>query len=480
MESGPLWWAICAFVFLLQAVLVFRHEPFVDEWQALQIAVQSPDMAILLENLTYEGHPPLWHLFLRAIAVLAGPYLALPVAALVLGFATQYLILFRSPFPRHLRLLIALSEFVLFEFNTVSRSYTLGVMLVFLAVALWDRRRLFWIAIVLLPLTDFLFGVISVFIVWFRWRERDIWWPGAAAWVVAGVFAAWTVLPAPDVVPVYRPSDHDITGLIVWMARVSAVMLPYQVGDHGPQWDMPLPVAASMILWLPFIAICFVQTRGRFEDRVAIFAFLGLLLVFFVALYALMNRHVMLVGILLIVLQWRAVKQGHDLHLLFRAWLWIIAAMGLVTAGIALSRPFDTAPQAARKIRQLGLSEAHWAVYPAQHGQGISAMTGIRFEKIGRDCMQDVIRWDRRMEFDDTGELSAWLVQRSAKQGTFYFLGSSALPPSSVIRELARVPAGYDGKRYFLYRIGDGEREFADRLPACLPEMRALTDRPAI
>jgi hypothetical protein len=44
------------------------HIHWFDKWQALLIAVQSPDIAELLENLRYEGHPPLWHLLLRGIA----------------------------------------------------------------------------------------------------------------------------------------------------------------------------------------------------------------------------------------------------------------------------------------------------------------------------------------------------------------------------------------------------------------------------
>lgn len=474
------WWLACAGVFVLQAVLVFQHEPFVDEWQALQIAVQSPDMAVLLQNLRYEGHPPLWHLVLRGLAALAGPYLALPLAALLLGFTTQYLILFKSPFSRQLRLLIALSEFVLFEYNTVSRSYTLGVALVFLCMALWDRRKLLWLAIALLPLVDFLFGVMSLAFVWLRWRERRLWWPGIAVWVVASLFAAWTVLPAPDVVPVYRASPHEVYAVVIWMARLSVVMLPFQGEFLAPQWDGRLPLLPSLTLWLPFVAMCWLQTRKRIAHRVVIFGFLFLLLAFFVLFYALMNRHVMLAAVLLIALAWRDWRNGQPPHPLFRAWLWIAAAMGLVTSGIALLRPFDTAPQVARKIGELGLGDAHWAVYPVQHGQGISAMTGLRFERLGAECMMDVIRWNERLEFASQAELARFVVDRSAVEGTFHLLVSTPLPAGPHIAELARIGSGYDGKQYYLYRIGDGTRPFSRRLSLCLPEMGPLSDRPLI
>lgn len=474
------WWLACLGVFALQAVLVFQHEPFVDEWQALQIAVQSPDMAVLLHNLTYEGHPPLWHLVLRGLAALAGPYLALPLAALLLGFGTQYLILFKSPFARHQRLLIALSEFILFEYNTISRSYTLGVAVVFLCMALWGRRKLLWLAIALLPLVDFLFGVISLAFAWLLWRERKVWWPGVAVWIVASLFAAWTVLPAPDVVPVYPPSPHDFGSVAIWMARLSVVMLPFQGDFLAPQWDGRLPLALSLTLWLPFLAMCWLQTRDRIEHRLAMFGFLLLLLVFFLAFYALMNRHVMLAAVLLIALAWRSVKEGRALHPLFRGWLWIAAVMGLVTSAIALSRPFDVAPQVAKKIGELELGDAHWAVYSVQHGQGISAMTGMRFERLGAECMMDVIRWDKRREFANRVELARFVVDRSLAEGTFHLLVSTPLPADPLIVELARFGGGYDGKEYYLYRIGDGARAFGRRLPLCLPEMSPLSEEPLI
>lgn len=479
-RAQPLWyWLACAAVFALQGWLIARHDFFVDEWQALQIAVQSPDLAALFASLRYEGHPPAWYLLLRVLAAIAGAYAALGLASFVLGFLTQWLILFASPFARPLRLLAALSEFILFEYNVVSRGHTLGVALTFLAMALW-RRRWVWLPIVLLPMVDFLFGVFSVIFVALLWRERRLWWPGAALWLAAGLLAAWSIVPAADMVPVYVPSPGGALMVQVWLMRVSSVLVPWQGEFGAPLWNAPLAAEFALSLWAGFVAVCWFQTRGRWPDRLAMFGFLGITLLFTVELYALMNRHVMLAGVLLIALAWRAADEGVRPHPLFAAWLAIAAAAGLATSGVALTRPFDTAPEAARRIRALGLGEEHWAAYPGQHAQGIAALTGMQFERMGNDCMEDMIRWDRRREFASPAALADAVLARAAQAGTFHLLTSVPLPARTGLAELARIGAGYDGKAYFLYRVGDGRRVFAQKLPRCVPGLRLLSAEPLI
>ena len=478
-ENPVSWGLMIAAAAALQVTLIATHTYFIDEWQALQIAVQSPDMAMLLENLTYEGHPLLWYLFLRALAALFGPYAALPLASLICGLATQYLVLFKSPFPRWARLMIVLSAFLLFEYSTISRCYALGVMLMFLTVALWENRRWVWLPIVLLPQTDFLFGVFSVMFAFMCWRDGNRWPAGVLLWLASGLFATWTVLPPDDIQTAYAPAQFGLDGIIVWLGRISSMLLPYQ-GISGPRWDDPLPIPFAMTMWLPFLVIVWDQTRGRALDRVMMASFLALLLLFILFIAPLMNRHTMLGAVLFMVLVWRARDQGHFLSAGFKVWLIAIAVCGLAAAGIVLSRPFDTAPQAARQVRELGLADQHWTTYPTQHAQSISALTGIQFERLGSDCMQDFIRWNERLGLNSPEEITAWLIPHAERHGTFYHLSSMSLPTGPVVQELTRIGAGYDGKRYYLYRIGDGTRMYDRELPRCVPGMNPLTDEPMI
>ena len=138
--ANPAWVPCVCGVVVLQIALILHHEPFVDEWQALQIAVQSPDLASMLANLRYEGHPPLWYLLLRGLAMVVGPQAALPAASLIFALASQCLILFRAPFPRWLRLaLVVLRLLVLLLVATVFHHRLQGC-----AAWLWGGGRAAW------------------------------------------------------------------------------------------------------------------------------------------------------------------------------------------------------------------------------------------------------------------------------------------------------------------------------------------------
>lgn len=464
------WPAAVAAVFLLQALLIFRHQPFVDEWQALQIAVQSPDFGSLLANLRYEGHPPLWYLLLRAVSDVVGPHQALAATNLGLALTIQGLILFRSPFPRWLRLLMAVSEPILFEYGTVSRSYTLGVMLTFWAMAAWNTRRQVWLPLMLLPAVDFLFGVITVALLLLRFGERRVWWPGVAAWAVVGLFAAWTVIPAPDFIPVYKHALNPLQNWTLLLLQLSVVAVPLQWNAHGPAWSAIPPFAPFLVLWAAFAWLCWDQTRKRPLDRIAVAGFFVVLMAFY-AFYELGNRQLMLLGVLLIALQWRRSLAGEELRKPFIVWLAVGAACGLVTAAVGLTMPFDTADRAARRIRELDLADKHWVSASAQHAQGISAQTGILFQGVGQQCVSDFIRWNFPHTIDNARKLAAWSDDEAKRYGGFYLVSEVALPSTVSSVELAAIPAGFDGKEYFLYRIAPQLPEDRRKLPRCVPGM---------
>ena len=469
---GRLGWPLAVgAVFFLQILLILHHQPFVDEWQALQIAVQSPDFSSLIANLRYEGHPLLWYLVLRAVSDIVGPHNALMVTSLGLALTTQGLILFRSPFPRWLRLLIALSEPILFEYGTVSRSYTLGVMLTFWAMAAWKSRRQVWLPLALMPGVEFFFGVISMALLLVRWGDRRIWWPGAIAWAAIGVFAAWAVIPAADFIPVYKAAPNPLQNAVLLVLQLSIVAVPFQWGAHGPLWNSVPPFGPFLVLWIAFAALCWHQTRGRALDRVAVLGFFLVLLAFY-AFYELGNRHLMLLGVLLIALQWRRSLEGEEIRRPFVAWLAVGAACGLVTAAVGLAMPFDTADRAVSKIRELDLTDKHWVAASAQHGQGISAMSGILFQGAGQECLSDFIRWNFPRTIDDADKLGAWSVAESRRYGRFYLVSEVALPGAVPAVELAHIPAGYDGKAYFIYEVAPNRPDDQRKLPRCVPGMR--------
>ncbi|MDD3798469.1 MAG: hypothetical protein PHE36_04740 [Novosphingobium sp.] len=466
------WWTACALILFLQTALILGHWPWPDEYQAVQLAVQAPKFATLLDWLHYEGHPPLWYMLLRGLAHVVEPLDTLWLAALLLAIPAQCLILFAGPFTRMERLLIALSEFVLFDFLTISRSTTLGTMLLLFAMAVW-RKRWVWLAIALLPLCDFLFGAISGIFLLLKSREKALWWPGVAVWLVSSALAVWSVWPAPDTVSALVPRGI-VAGSALWLQQMSGLLIPFQ-GGVAPQWNSPVQPIAG-VAWIGFLALCWVDMRGEPFHRLMLFGFIGLTLAFSVAVYPLGLRHLMLIALLLILLTWHAREKGLAPSAAFRLWLAVAAISGIATATIAFTKPFDTAHLAIAEIRRQGLEDKHWMIFPDWRVSGLAAQSGMRFEQIEQHCMLDFVRWDHRTTLLDPERLTDHLRNEIERHGRSYLVSDMKITtvPLDVLAPLATIPAGYDGLSYYLHVVGPGAAEKTVNLSDCVPDKHPL------
>jgi hypothetical protein len=465
-------WAIAgAALAALQLALIFTHDPWLDEYQAIQLAVQAPDVPTMLDWLRYEGHPPLWYFLLRALSYLMDPLWALPTAAALCAMVTQGCILFASPFRRIERLLIVGSQFVLFEHLTVSRSLSLGAAALFTAMALW-RSRALWVAIAILPLCDFLFGVMSLALVALKFRERDLWWPGVVLWIAGGALSAWSVIPASDAIPALV-SKSPLIEMSFWSWAMGNLLVPLQ-GPILPQWNDAPVVLVAPWGWAAFIYFAWGQTDRDKWHRVILMALIALTLVFSMTVYRLSTRHLMLIALALILLTWRERADGARLRAGFQLWIAIAAACGLFTAILNLAWPFDRAPEVSRRIAEMGLEGEHWVVFPVNRAQGISAQAGIDFEQTERKCMQSFVKWDNRTQLKSKRAFVEYFRREAAEHGRGYLLSDMRLTnvPADVLKPLLFVPRGYDGQAFYVYVIGPNAQKRHVRLPPCVPGRR--------
>lgn len=475
LTRPSVWAGAIALLAVLQTWLIVTHAPWLDEWQALQIAVQSPTIHDLFVNLSYEGHPAPWYFLLRGLAaVLPDPLMALPAAALLLAAVAQATILTAAPFSRSERLLLSLSQFVLFEFLTLSRSLTLGATVVLLAAALWRRPRAAWFAIAFLPQCDFLFGVIAVAMVFLRWRERRLWWPGVALFIATGLFAAWTVRPAPDMMPALHALPIA-NGIGVWLARVATIGVPLQWYGGALAWDATAPALLLPIGGVLFYAVVRNELSAHRDHLVVFLGFVALTFVFSVAVYPLATRHLFMIALLLIALVWMRVASGGAAPgTLFRAWLVVSAACGLASAGISAVMPFDTAASAAKIIRERGLVDKQWFAFRDSRGQGVAAINGMTFQPVGRDCAEDFIRWNFYGDLT-AAEVRGQLHDFAQVHGRYYILADVPLEHiAPFAHRFAGIPAGYDGFAFYLYEVGAGRPDAPRTTKRCNGPTRRL------
>lgn len=120
---------------------ISRHAMWRDEVRALTIALNGDDLVAMLKGLHGEGHPALWYLLLRGAHAVFDRVEVLSAVAFVVGLVTVALLIFRSPFPRPLVLLMITSHALLFEYVVMARNYGISALFLFAIAACYPARR---------------------------------------------------------------------------------------------------------------------------------------------------------------------------------------------------------------------------------------------------------------------------------------------------------------------------------------------------
>ena len=147
--SGPLRFAlmITGGFFLLALIGMLTHEMWRDEHQAWLVARDASSLSGLLDNMNYEGNPALWHFFLFLITRVTHDPVFMQVFHLLV--ATGFIFIFNryAPLSNLHKILFSFGYFPLYEYAVISRSYSLGILLVFAVCALYKNRATKYILI---------------------------------------------------------------------------------------------------------------------------------------------------------------------------------------------------------------------------------------------------------------------------------------------------------------------------------------------
>jgi hypothetical protein len=132
-------WGTLVFYAALVAFAIPYHEPWVDEAQAWQLARNLSLTSLFKTFIRYEGSPGLWHFLLWMLVRMHVSYAGLHWICGAVATAAMGLLLFRSPFPRYLKLTLPFTYFFLFQYAVVARNYVLAPLLLFLAAMAWRK-----------------------------------------------------------------------------------------------------------------------------------------------------------------------------------------------------------------------------------------------------------------------------------------------------------------------------------------------------
>ncbi len=248
----PEWGTLFAYAALLAFAIPY-HEPWVDEAQAWQLARNLSLRSLFETYIRYEGSPGLWHFLLWILIRIHVSYAGLHWICGAIATAAAWLFLFRSPFPRYLKLSLPFTYFLFFQYAIVARNYVLAPLLLFLAAIAWRKSPLVLaltlglLANVSLHAAVISGGLAVVYLIdWIREREskskgeRRRFLLYACLLVAFYGFAIWTAWPPRDLI---LSSIRGQSSIYLLRAVFSLVWPACQ------PWIVSVPFWIAMALW---------------------------------------------------------------------------------------------------------------------------------------------------------------------------------------------------------------------------------------
>ena len=136
------WNIIITFIYAIVTfiITIFFHEKWRDEAQAWLIA-RDLDLFGIIKQMSYEGHPPLWHLILAPFAKLGFPYITESIISWAIMVVTVWIFLNKSPFKKEIQILIILIAPFIYLYPTIARNYCLIPLALVLIATYYPQRK---------------------------------------------------------------------------------------------------------------------------------------------------------------------------------------------------------------------------------------------------------------------------------------------------------------------------------------------------
>ena len=253
----------------LGIVGVLNHDIWLDEAHHWLFARDSLTPTELIANMRYDGHPILWNLMLFGITRLSQNVVFMQLLHVCISVTAVAVFLFFSPFKFSEKILFVFGYFVLYEYTVISRNYGLLMLLLFLVVVLYEKKKYIWLGLTLAMLANtHLFGlaiacfffVMACYESLFAGKVK----PNAAIVTGTLLFLAGVTISLWQIIP---PSDttffdlHPQAPSLERMGRTSSVFLkgfiPVPDFTNHHFWNTNLLMTVSKPLCTAFSCVLF-------------------------------------------------------------------------------------------------------------------------------------------------------------------------------------------------------------------------------
>lgn len=376
IRDGWLWLSFVLFA-AITFLAVVHHHPWRDEAQ-IWVSVRDLGVGDVFGQAPSEGRPPLWELMVMPLAKAGLPYAAMNWLHWTLALVPVFLLLFISPLPRSIRLILPFSYYFLFEYSVVARHYVLSATWLFALAALHGQRLQrpirYGVLIALLAWTN-VHSIVAAcaltgLFVFDLGRNRIMGWKPFGAVAVAGAaILAVPVLLMPD-------PTQGLTYFYGWrwllFSGAAAIWPGIQRETYHALWPLAL-------VWIPLAVVLLRGGRARLV-LFASWAWLGFIFMF---KHSGALNHYGLIFLLFLFAWCLDLQEGGDAadrnpKGLRRTAAWLLAFVVLAHVAYAavffrqhLGKSFSGAAEMAAFIREAGLEGREMVSYPAYIGTAL-------------------------------------------------------------------------------------------------------------
>jgi len=271
-------WLIFGLFIVVTLFGLVNHAPWRDEAQSWLI-VRDLRLSGVINQMPYEGTPPLWHLLLFPLAKLGLPYASEAILHYLLSLFFIFVFLFFSPLPRKIKFILPFTYYFLFEYTIIARNYNLTACLLFAIAALHLQRfkyplvyaplifLLAWtnvhsLAISILLSSYFVYEII-------KRRQKSIKYIIAVAVMSLGIISAALML---------TPQVDQFSGLYFFGWRVIARSLAFALLPFLK--DLNISVYLLCLISLAWVPLIILMLKKRASKIIFIISYLWLAFIF--------------------------------------------------------------------------------------------------------------------------------------------------------------------------------------------------------
>jgi len=167
--------------FVISFIGIVHHEIWLDEAHSFLIAQVSDSFLDLIQNSRQEGHPMIWYCILWVLNKFSHDVFYMQLIHISISCCTVFLMAFYGPFNRYKKILLAFSYYFFYEYNILSRNYSLCLLFVTIYCILISRKNRNYVLIscsLALLANTHLFGLIlsgtlALASVILYWNEKE-------------------------------------------------------------------------------------------------------------------------------------------------------------------------------------------------------------------------------------------------------------------------------------------------------------------